>query len=153
MEAGKYTLESFAESNGLTKQSALNLLSKLRKKGLVKTSGGGRQKRIYTVLERPRKETNGFYDIVNRYSKIKLREKFSHHVHGNYTVEHAIVDGIRIGDARSKEATMYLFNHVNNWKRLFDLAKKRDLVDEVCQLYFRAKDKMKVKRMPKRYCR
>src|SRR3989338_6943747 len=43
---GKHTIETFMKQTALTKESALNLLSLLRKKGYVHTEGGGKQKII-----------------------------------------------------------------------------------------------------------
>jgi hypothetical protein len=148
---GKYTVERFAEENHLTRQSALNLLSKLKKQGIVTISGGGKQKRIYTVHHLPKKKTNGFYDIINKYSPEKLQPRFEHYVNGIYTIEHAIIDGIRIGDTRTLEATKYLFKHVTNWKRLFELAKKEKLEENIVTLYHRARQTTKCKRILERY--
>ncbi|MFH1181793.1 MAG: hypothetical protein V1702_02450 [Candidatus Woesearchaeota archaeon] len=151
LKEGKYTVEMFAEENKLGKQSAINKLSKLKKSGLVEVSGGGKQKRIYTIHKLPKRKTNGFYDMVNRYSPEKLQPRFEHYTDGRYTVEHAMVDGIKIGDARTLEATAYLFRHVSNWKRLFSLAKKEKIENQVIGLYKKARTTMKIRRMPKRY--
>lgn len=151
LKEGKYTAELFAKENGLSRQSAINLLSKLKKKGFVEVAGGGKQKRIYTLHKLPKKKTNGFYDIVNRYSPEKLQPKFEHYINGRYTIEHAIIDGIKMGDARTMEATCYLFRHVTDWKGLFDLAKKEKMEKQVIDLYKKARDTIKCKRMPKRY--
>lgn len=148
---GKYTLEDFAALLGIKKTSALNLLSKLKKQNRVTVSGGGRQKRIYTISRLPVKKTRGFYDIVNKYSKIKLVPKFRHYAHGRYTVENAIIDGILIGDSRTLEASSYLFKRVNDWKRLFELAKEKKVVKSVYKLYYKAKKSFKCRTMPKRY--
>jgi len=153
VKEGKYTVESFARQQGLQRQSAINLLSKLRKQGLVTTSGGGSQKRIYTITKKPQEETNGFYTLVNAYSPEKLVPKFKHRVVGKYDAERAIIDGILIGDARTLEATAYLFKRVKNWKRLFDLAKEKGVVEDVHRLYERARQTVKCKTMPKRYAR
>lgn len=148
---GKYTVETFAREMGLTRQSALNLLSRLKREGFVSVSGGGRQKRLYTVRRARQQKTNGFYDVVNRYSPEKLVPRFIHRVVGRYTVEHAIIDGIRIGDVRTLEATMHLFRHLTDWKLLFDLARKRHLTTEVHHLYVKARKKTRCKAMPRRY--
>ncbi|MFP4524510.1 MAG: hypothetical protein ACLFO2_04350 [Candidatus Woesearchaeota archaeon] len=153
IKEGKYTVESFARQQGLRRQSAINLLSKLRKQGLVTTSGGGSQKRIYTITNKPQEVTNGFYTLVNAYSPEKLVPKFKHRVVGKYDAERAIIDGILIGDARTLEATAYLFKRVKNWKRLFDLAKEKGVVEDVHRLYERARQTVKCKAMPKRYTR
>lgn len=145
----KHTVDTFARERHLSRQAAINLLSKLRKQGLVQTSGGGRQKRIYTLTRIP--PSNGFYDLVNRYSPEKLVPQFHHRVIGRYTVEHAIIDGLRIGDMRTLEATMHLFRHVTDWTRLFELAKKHDLVDALHKLYATARTRIKIRAMPRRY--
>ena len=151
LKEGKYTIEKFSNENNLTKSSALNLLSKLKKQGYVQVSGGGKQKRIYTVFKLSKKKTNGFYDVVNKYSPEKLQPRFEHYINGNYTIEHAIVDGIKIGDLRTLEAITYLFRHVTNWKRLFDIAKKNNLEKEVIKIYKKARATIKCKKMPLRY--
>ena len=151
LKEGKYTIEKFAREYNLSMQSSLNLLSKLKKQGHVQASGGGRQKRIYTIYKLPQMKQNGFYYTVNKYSKEKLIPQFEHYIHGDYTPEHAIIDGITIGDSRTKEATKYLFNHVTSWKRLNDLAKKHNLRKSVLGLYIDALHSIKCKKMPKRY--
>ncbi|MBU1975782.1 MAG: MarR family transcriptional regulator [Nanoarchaeota archaeon] len=148
---GKYTVELFAKERNLTRQSAINLLSKLKKQGYVTVSGGGRQKRIYTVSNKIQKPTNGFYSIVNKYSPEKLQPDFKHYTYGNYTIEHAIIDGIKINNVRTRQATMHLFRHIRSWKRLFQLAKKHNLTKEVINLYYEARKTTRCKTMPKRY--
>lgn len=151
MLTGKFTIKTYAEKNNLTRQSAINKLSKLKKQGYLSVTGGGKQPRIYTIKKLPSKPANGFYNIVNKHSKEKLVPKFKHRVVGNYTIEHAIIDGINIGDKRTLEATAQLFNQVKNWKRLFDLAKKHDKVEETKNLYKKARNKYKVRKIPKKY--
>ena len=147
----KYTLETYVKQFNLSRASALNKLSKLKKQGRATVSGGGYQKRIYTVSDKKIVKTNGFYDLVNKYSPEKLVPKFEHVIHGRYTIEEAIIDGIEIGDIRTLEATKHLFRNVNNWKRLFDLAKRNRMVKKVRNLYQETYREMKTKKMPKRY--
>ena len=146
-----HTVETFAKKEGLTKQSAINKLSKLRRQGKLLTTKGSNQKRIYTITRLPQRQTNGFYDIVNKYSKEKLSPKFKHYTIGNYTTEKAIIDGIKIGDVRTLEATKHLFRHVKNWKELFQRAKKENLTEKVLELYRKARKTTKTKKMPERY--
>lgn len=151
IQEGKFTLELFAKTQKLTKQSALNKLSKLKKLGFVSVSGGGKQKRIYTIFNKPQKKQNGFYQIVNKYSPQKLNPTFEHYTYGNYTIEHAIVDGLKFKDIRTKQAISHLFRHIKNWKRLFGLAKKENMVNELYNQYTFARKITKCKTMPKRY--
>ncbi|MBI2111912.1 hypothetical protein HYT52_00045 [Candidatus Woesearchaeota archaeon] len=148
----KYTLDTYARQFKLTRASALNKLSKLRKKSMATVSGGGYQKRIYTVSDKKIVKTNGFYDLVNKYSPEKLVPKFEHVIHGKkYTVEEAIIEGIKIGDVRTLQATKYLFRNVKNWTRLFKLAKNKRVVEKVKKLYLETHKEMKTRRIPKRY--
>lgn len=153
IKEGKYTAETFAKYRNISRQSAINLLSRLKKSDFVKVSGGGKQKRIYTISRFPEKKTNGFYDIVNKYSPEKLLPKFKHYVTGNYTIEHALIDGLKIGDIRTKEATIHLFRHVKNWKLLFSMARKNSLEKELLELYRKARATIKCRRIPRRYLR
>src|SRR3989338_5238534 len=147
----KYTIDTYTQRYHISRASALNKLSRLKKQGFVTVSGGGYQKRIYTVSNTKIVKTNGFYDLVNRYSPEKLVPKFEHVIHGRYSVEEAIIDGIKIGDIRTLEATKHLFRNVKNWKRLFDLAKKNKMVEKVRGLYQETYREMKTRKMPKRY--
>lgn len=147
----KYTVETLSTSRGITRQAAINLVSRLKKQGRVTVSGGGLQRRIYTITELPQKPTNGFYDIVNKYADEKLVPAFKHYIHGAYSIEDAIIDGIRLRDVRAREATKALFLHVKDWQRLFALARKRGIKDDVKVLYSEARIERRVRRMPKRY--
>lgn len=151
LREGKFTVETFAKDRKLSRQAALNLLSKLKRQGYMRVSGGGRQKRIYTISTTPQSPANGFYTVVNRYSPEKLVPKFKHRVVGKYTIEQAIIDGIKIGDVRTLEATTHLFRHVTSWKRLFDLGKKHNITQTIRDLYAKARTTTKCKTMPKRY--
>ncbi len=151
LEEGKFTVELFAKKKGIKRQSAINLLSKLKKEGFVTTSGGGKQKRIYNITNKPQKKTNGFYETANKYSPEKLVPKFKHQIIGKYTIEHAIIDGIKIGDVRTLDATKYLFNQIKNWKRLFEIAKEEDCTEEIYKLYNKARQTIKCRTIPKRY--
>jgi len=149
---GKYTIELFAEKHNLTRDSAINKLSKLRKQGYAQVSGGGKQKRIYTVSNKKIREPNGFFKILNKYSPEKIIPSFQHYVFGKYTIEKAIIDGLLLNNnIRIRKAMYYLFNHIENWKRLFDLVKKHNLEKEVKKLYREARQKVRVKKIPKRY--
>jgi len=155
LKEGKFTVETFANQQGLSKQAAINLLSKIKKQGFVHTSGGGRQKRIYTISKTPKKESNGLFTIINKYSPEKINPSFEHHVYGRYGAENALIDGILLQkkqkDIRMRHAMHHLFRHIKNWKLLFDMAKKEGIMTEIHELYAEARQKTKTNTMPKRY--
>lgn len=145
---GKHTLETFMKQTSLTKKSALNLLSLLRKKGYVRTEGGGKQKRIYTISSRIIQQGEGLFTILNKYSKISVVPPFVHVAHGSYTIENALIDAIELRDFRILEATIYLFNHVKDWTKLHALAKKKRIEPILGALYDFARTATKTRRMP-----
>jgi len=153
IKEGKYTIETYAKEQNLSRQSAINALSKLKKRGFVKTSGGRSQKRIYTISKVPKKEPNGFFFLLNKYSPEKIAPSFEHYVYGKYTAENAIVDGIILisqkKDSRIREGLLHLFRHIKNWKILFDLAKKQGITDKIHELYYEARLKTKCKTIQK----
>ncbi len=145
---GKHTLETFMKQTSLTKKSALNLLSLLRKKGYVRTEGGGKQKRIYTISSRIIQQGEGLFTILNKYSKISVVPPFVHVAHGPYTIENALIDAIELRDFRILQASMYLFNHVKDWTKLHALAKKKHVEPIIGALYDFARTATKTRRMP-----
>lgn len=152
MVSEKHTIETFAKQQGLTRQSAINKLSKLKKQGYAQVSGGGEQKRIYTISKTKQKETNGFFDILNKYSREKISPYFKHQVIGRYDTEKAIIDGLQLKqNIRLRHAMYHLFRHIKDWKLLFDLAKKNKVTNKLYSLYCEAKKNVKVRKLPKRY--
>jgi len=150
---GKFTVETFARKKGLGRQSAINLLSRLKKQGFARVSGGGRQKRIYTISRTPVRTPNGFFYLLNKYSPEKVHPSFEHYVHGKYGAERAIIDGLLLSkkDVRIREAMLHLFRHVNDWKKLFDMARKEGIEKDVRKLYGEARQKTRCRTMPRRY--
>ncbi len=146
---GKHTIDSVAEEMNISISSALNLISRLRKEGYVKTSGGGRQKRVYTISTKKelRGGKNMFY-IINKYSKNKIVPPFKHAAYGRYTIENALVDAILTKDFRTIHASLHLFNHIRNWKRLHNLAKLKGIERETGTLYEISRKVMKTRKMP-----
>jgi len=116
---GKQTLETISKRLNLTKNSAANLVSKLKKQGYLKRSGGGKQPRIYTIsLKTSTQLKDGMFDILNKYSPIKLIPPFIHKVRGNYRIEDAIIDLIRLNNIRVLAGVTYLFNKIADWAYL-----------------------------------
>ena len=148
---GKHTAETLSTLLGVQRQSAINLVSRLKSQGYITTTGGGRQKRIYTISRLVRQKPNGFFTLMNRHAQVKLSPYFEHVVHGRYTVEDALIDGLMLGDARSLEASSSLFARVKDWKRLFAKAKRKKVTVQLFSLYDFAKRHNKARKMPLRY--
>ncbi|MBR9690769.1 hypothetical protein GOV08_03735 [Candidatus Woesearchaeota archaeon] len=148
---GKQTVQTVQDALGFTRQSTINFISSLKKQGYVTTSGGGKQKRIYTFSTKIiRKKKEGMFEILNKYSNEKIYPHFIHEPHFNYKVEHAIIDLIKLEDIRVLVNLLKLFNHVTNWSLLYTLAKENNMRKQVGALYDIARQFTKVKRMPKK---
>lgn len=150
---GLQTVSTVQESLGLQRQSAINLLSRLRKRGFVTSEGGGKQPRLYRITRHkqlPRAE--GMFDLLNKHNPwFKLNEWYDHQVHGKYTEEDAILDAIETESFRALLATLRVFNHVTDWPRLYKQAKERGLWNKVGALYDVARLHFRTRRMPERY--
>lgn len=150
---GFQTIKTISKELNLTKNSALNLVSKLKKEGFVTTQGGGKQVRLYKVTTKKQlKRKEGMYDIINKYSKnMQLAEPYDHQVHGIYEVEDALIDAIKTESFRTILASLNLFKHITNWPKLYKLAKENDCWQKVGALHDVAKTIFRVRKMPKKY--
>lgn len=150
---GLHTVETVAETLNLHKQSALNLLTKLKKQEYVTVQGSGRTKRFYLItMRKQHKRDPGMFDIINKYSPhMKLNQWYDHQVHGVYTVEDALIDAIETKSFRAILASLHLFKHIKNWPKLYQLAKQKSNWRKVGALYDVARMFMKVRKMPERY--
>jgi len=151
---GLQTVETAAQALGITRQSALNLLCRLRKEWHVTVDGGGRRKRLYRVtMRRQLPRVPGMFDIINRYSPMKLLPWYDHQVHGRYGPEEAIVDAVETQKFRVILASLRLFAHVRDWPRLYAYAQEKGCWRKVGALYDVARMFFRVRTMPGRYCK
>lgn len=149
---GLQTADTVSRTLQLSRQSAINLISKLKKQGYITTTGGGKQKRIYKITIRkqfPKKK--GMFDIINKHSKMKIAPWFDHQVYGEYTAEDALINAIQTKQFRLILSSLKLFNHITNWSKLYKLAKRNDCWQKIAGLYELARNNFKVRKMPKRY--
>ena len=149
---GLQTIETVAEALNIKKQSALNLISRLKMQGYVAASGGRQQKRLYKITTRKqRKRDFGMFDIINKYSPMKLAPWYDHQVHGRYGPEDALIDAIQTQSFRVILASMKLFNHITDWSKLYKLAMEKDCWQKVGALYDVARLYFRVREMPAYY--
>ena len=150
---GLQTVDTSAKKLGISRRTAINVIWKLRKQGLVETGYGKRKIRMYRIraVKKPDTGFKGLYDIINENSKVKVFAKQQHKIHNHkLTVEEAIVRAIKEEDFRTILAALGLFNKIKSWPRLLEFAKKEKLARKVGALYDVAKSVIKVKRMDKR---
>lgn len=144
---GLHTIKTLAKELGIAEQSALNLVTKLRKEHYVTVRGGGKKVRLYNISMRKQlPRVPGMYDIINKYSPMKIASSYDHQVHGKYGVEDALIDAIETKNFRIILASLRLFSHVKDWRKLNALAKKRDCVQQVGALYDVARTRLRIGR-------
>ena len=149
---GLQTLETVQEALKIKKQSARNLLTKMKKEGHMTLWAKGRKPMYKITMRKQRKRDPGMFDLLNACNpSFKLNEWYDHQVHGRYTVEDAIVDAVKTKSFRTCLATLHCFNHITDWKQLYHSAKEKDCWREVGALYDVARIYLKVKKMPERY--
>lgn len=149
---GLHTAETAARVSGLTRQSTLNLLSRLKKEGYVTVSGGGKQPRLYKItMRKQRPRSPGMFDIINKYSPMKLAPWYDHQVHGKYGPEEALVDAIQTQSFRVILASMRLFNHITDWPKLYRLANQKNCWQKIGALHDVAMKIIRVRGMSTAY--
>lgn len=150
---GIYTVEMLEEELGISRRTAINYLSLLRKGGYVATQRGSMKKRLYTIspVKMRQQGQPGLYETINKYSRIKLLAPYPTLLHGRkLSAEEAIVEAVNAGDYRIIIASIPLFNHVKSWPLLSRLAKERDIGNKVGALYDVARTIIKTKKIDKR---
>ena len=140
-----YTLEMLQEERNIKRQSALNLISRLKKNKRVKRKG-----KLYYIYDTPQEEPNGLYAILNK-TPVKLHPTIQHYVHGTYTVEQAIVDALETKDVRHCIAAAFILNRISHWTTLVQELKKKNLLPLFKYTYETARKVIRVSKMPKRY--
>lgn len=150
---GLNTLKMTMERLKVKKSTAVKMISLLRKEGFVETSGGGKKPRLYKIspIRVAGKEHLGLYDIINKYSKVRLWEPYKHKVMDRvFSVEEAIPMAVKEGNFRLTLASLGLFNFVRDWSKLHYFAEKYDVSKKVGALYDVARSYMKTRKMDER---
>jgi len=155
-EDGLNTLEGFARGMNIQKSTAVLYIHELRKKGFVRTMRGKGGGRLYDISPLSLRKTgsDGFYDVLNRNSPLKIQERFEHRVYGRtMTVEEVIVEAMRRRDSRIILSSLALFRKVEDWSLLYMLAKKHGLVRQAGALHALSRRIFRVRRLDGRILR
>ena len=147
------TIKDIEKKLNVKKATAINYIHLLRKIGLVKTWYKKDKSRLYIIkrLAKPIIGNESFYDIINKYSPMKVAFRSNYRIIGRKIgVEEAIIRAIETKHPKVILASLALFNHVKNWSLLLNLAKKYNVRRKVGALYELTKTFMKVRRIDKR---
>lgn len=152
---GLQTVDSVAKKLEIKKNTAINYVYKLRKRGFVHNESRGKnKKRLYEI--RPwKKRTEGYpglYEIINENSPVKIVKPYESKTHlEKISIEEALVRAVKEKKFRLLLASLALFRKVEDWFKLYNLSKKEGIGRKIGALYDLSRKYVpKVKRMDKR---
>lgn len=143
--SGLQTVESVARLLNVERRTAINIIYRLRKLGLVETTRGAGKKRLYRIyVFTPPKKGVGLYNFISENSKIKIVPRYEQYIYNKLTIEEAIVRAVQSKDFRLILATLNLFTKVTDWSLLNKIARQAKIQRKVGALYDLAKTIMRV---------
>lgn len=153
---GLHTVGSFSRSMNIHRNTAITYIHALRKNGFVETKRGKKGKRLYDIspLKLKKIGSRGFFDVLNEHSSLKIRKPFEHRVYGKtLTLEETVIYALKTRDFRIILASIKLFQNINNWNLLYNLAKKNGLERHIGALYALSRKYFRVRRIDGRILR
>jgi hypothetical protein len=154
---GIYTLETLANRLKIDRSKAIYVIHRLRKLGYVKTSYESGKKRLYNISLKNKQKGISYTQWINSSlptaSYAIVASPNDYYIHDRKpSYEESLIYAIKQRDVRYLIASLILFRKITDWKLLYRLAKKDNLVSEVIALYEVARKIVKkIKRMPKRF--
>jgi len=149
---GIHNIESIKNILNISRQTAINYISELRRAGYVKTRYAYNHKRIYHISLMNKIGGESYYQIINSMSPIQLTESEVYKIYGRKPIlEETLIYAIKTRKLRVILAALSLFKHINNWTLLSELARKNKVERKVGALYDLAKQTFKIRRMNKKY--
>lgn len=149
---GLHTAQTISSQLGIGRQTTLNYIHALKKKGLLKTSRSG-YGRLYTIRPYNLRTIgyDGLYETINKNSPIKLVIPYYHRiVDHELSLEEAIIRSLVENKFRLVLASLYLFTKIENWKLLYKLSKENNIERQVGALYELSSRLFKVKEADKK---
>jgi hypothetical protein len=133
---GLQTIESIKNILNINRTRAIYLVYKLRKEGYVVTKQDSGNSRIYFISKQNRLGGTSYLDIINKNSPVKLSSSEVYKIYGRkVSIEETIIYAIKTGKFRYILASIGLYKKIKDWKEMYCLAQKNNLVREVGALY------------------
>ncbi len=146
--AGIQTIESVMDLLRVNREMAIYYLHRLRKEGYVKTKRQSNNRRVYTISVDNKLGGKSYYEMINRYSPIKVSTPTVYRIYGKEpSLEETIIHAIKTKSLRTILASLALFKRINNWTELYRLAKENQITRQVGALYDLTRQIMKVRKM------
>ncbi len=150
--SGIQTIESVMDALGADKKRAIYHIHRLRKQGYVKTKRLRNNRRVYSISFENRLGGNSYYDIINKYSPIKIATPTVYRIYGKVpSAEETLVYALKTKSFRTILAALALFRRIKDWAAVYRLVKESGIKRQVGALYDLARGMIKVRRMTKRF--
>ncbi len=147
---GIQTIKSIMSILNVTKQKAVYYIYRLRKKGYIKTKRLSNNMRVYNIAFEHKLGGTSYYEIINKYSPIKISSPEIYKVYGKKAIiEETLIFAIKTQNLRTILAALALFRKIEDWTILYQLAKNNRIERQVGALYDLARTVMRIKKMPK----
>lgn len=152
---GYTRIEDLQKELNVNRARAIYLIHRLRKKGYVETRYLSNKKRRYYVARENLIGGIRYVDTLNTGTPtgLQLVTADIHRIYGRTpSAEETFIYAIQQKRVRWILASLGLFRRIDNWARLYQLAKKHGLVRAIAALYDVARISVpKVRRMPQRF--
>ena len=149
---GIQTIETVKDTLGISREKAIYYIYRLRKIGYVKTKKLSNNKRVYNISFENRLKGTSYYEIINKYSPIKISTPEIYKFYGKEpTFEETLVYAIKTQSFRTILAALALFKRIDDWVSLYQLAKKNHLERQVGAIYDLARKVMLTRKMTDRF--
>ena len=149
---GIQTIETVMDALKLSREKAIYYIYRLREKGYVKTRRLENNKRAYNISFENRLKGVSYYEIINKYSPIKLVVPKTYNIYGKRPgLEETLIYALKTKSLRTILAALALFKEIDDWSNLYYLAKANHIERQVGALYDLARIFFKVRRMTKRF--
>ena len=149
---GIQSIETVKDILDISREKAIYYIYRLRKIGYVKTKKLSNNKRVYNISFENRLKGTSYYEIINKYSPIKISTPEIYKFYGKEpTFEETLVYAIKTQSFRTILAALALFKKIDGWVSLYQLAKKNHLERQVGAIYDLARKVMLTRKMTDRF--
>lgn len=149
---GMQTVETVMTALNVDRKKAIYYLHRLRKAGYVKAKRLSNNKRVYSISFENKLSGKSYYEIINDNSPIKISTPDVYKIYGKeVSLEETLVFAVKTQSLRTILASLSLFKKINDWSRLYQLAKQNNIERQIGALYDLARKVMLTRRMAKTF--
>lgn len=149
---GTQNIESIMTILGVKRSKAIYYIYRLRNAGYVKTKRLSNNRRLYNISFENKLGGTSYYDILNKYSPIKITSKEIYQVYGKEpSLEETLVYAVKTQRLRIILASLALFKRIENWSGLYRLAKANHIERQIGALYDLCRQIMRTRKMTRRF--